>query len=79
MKIVKFKTDISGEADLAKIKPFFDKDGAISNWSLDINSDENILSISGENINPQLIENKLKDLGFTSKIIRVAGLSGSEL
>ncbi|WP_026461437.1 hypothetical protein [Adhaeribacter aquaticus] len=79
MEILKFKTDIKAEADVAKIKPLLDKDGAISNWSLDTDSEENILSISGENVNPQQIENLLKEVGFTSEIIRVVGISGSEL
>ena len=79
MEILKFKTDIKAEADVAKIKPLLDKDSAISNWHLDTNSEENILSISGENVNPQHIENLLKEVGFTSKIIRVVGISGSEL
>jgi copper chaperone len=79
MEILKFKTDIKAEADVAKIKPLLDKEGTISNWSLDTDSEENILSLSGENINPQHIENLLKGVGFTSEIIRVVGISGSEL
>lgn len=79
MEILKFKTDIKAEADVAKIKPLLDKKDAISKWSLDTDSEENILSISGENVNPQQIENLLKEVGFTSEIIRIVGISGSEL
>ncbi|MGV3641350.1 MAG: copper chaperone [Adhaeribacter sp.] len=79
MEILKFKTGINGESDIAKIKPFLDKNDAISKWGLDTNSEEKILSMSGENINPQQIENQLRGLGFTCEIIRVVGISGSEL
>ncbi|MDQ3291536.1 MAG: copper chaperone [Bacteroidota bacterium] len=79
MEILKFKTNIASQEDLNKVAPLLDKMEAISKWQIDTETKENILSISGDNVNPQQVENALAEVGFKAEVLRVLGISGEEL
>lgn len=79
MEILKFKTDIAGKEAMDKVAPYLDKLDAIINWQVDSETEENILSISGSNVNPQQVENALAEAGFKAEVMRVLGIGGEEL
>ncbi|WP_192823873.1 heavy-metal-associated domain-containing protein [Rufibacter sp. LB8] len=79
MEIIKFKTNISNQSDVTNVAPYLEKIEGISNWQVDTETEENVLSVSGKDLNPQAIENALQEAGFQAEILRVVGLSGDEL
>lgn len=79
MEIIKFKTDIENDEALSRVAPYLDKEESISRWKLDTGNTEKILSISGTDLDPQRIENVVKQAGFKAEIIRVIGIGGSDL
>ncbi|MBC3539956.1 copper chaperone [Rufibacter sediminis] len=79
MEILKFKTNLSGQEEVAKVAPLLDKIETISEWQVDTQSSENVLSISGKNLDPQRVENALAEAGFTAEILRVLGIDGEGL
>ncbi|MDQ4138945.1 MAG: copper chaperone [Bacteroidota bacterium] len=79
MEILKFKTNVASEEEVNKVAPLLDKLEAISKWRIDTETEENILSISGDNVNPQQVENALAEAGFKAEVLRVLGISGEEL
>lgn len=79
MEIIKFKTNVDSQEALNKVAPYLDKEDSISKWSIDIESSDNVLSVSGTNIDPQTIKNVVEQAGFRVEIKRVFGLSGGDL
>jgi len=79
MEILKFKTNIADQESVNKVGSLLDQQEGISKWNIDPNSDDNVLSISGDNVNPQKIENVVQEAGFQAETIRVVGIGGSDL
>ena len=79
MKILKFKTNINTEADVAKLAPLLDKEESISKWDVDTASEEKVLSVSGENLLLQKVENAIQEAGFEAETLRVLGIGGEDL
>ncbi|MBA9079101.1 MULTISPECIES: heavy-metal-associated domain-containing protein [Rufibacter] len=79
MEIIKFKTTMGNQSDVTKVAPYLEKIKSISNWQVDTETEENVLSVSGKDLNPQAIENAVQEAGFQAEILRVVGLSGDEL
>ncbi|WP_026461300.1 heavy-metal-associated domain-containing protein [Adhaeribacter aquaticus] len=79
MEILKFKTNIATESALAAITPALQRLENISSWKVDTTVAENILSISGQDINPQAILNALREVGYQAELMRVLGLGGTDL
>ncbi len=79
MKILKFKTNVKSAEEVAKVASFLDKEESISNWKIDPESEENILSVSGDNLNPQKVENAVQQAGFEIEVLRVLGTGGEGL
>ena len=63
MKILKFKTNLKNQDNVSKVAPYLDNAENISNWQVDTESEDKILSVSGEKIDPQKIENALQEAG----------------
>lgn len=76
MKILKFKTNVDSSDSIAHVAQFLNQDKTISKWDIDPNSEDNVLSVSGENPNPQKIEDALQSAGFKAEMLRVLGSSG---
>ncbi|ALJ01009.1 hypothetical protein [Rufibacter tibetensis] len=79
MKLLKFKTNIEGEEEIGRVSGFLNNEGAISRWAVDPGSEGNILSVSGENPNPQAIEDAVRKAGFEIEVLRVLGTGGEGL
>ena len=79
MKILKFKTNLNTEADVAKLASNLDKEESISKWDVDTDSEEKVLSVSGENLLIQKVENAIQEAGFEAETLRVLGIGGEDL
>ncbi|WP_225987793.1 hypothetical protein [Rufibacter sp. LB8] len=53
MEIIKFKTNISNQSDVTNVAPYLEKIEGISNWQVDTETEENVLSVSGKDLNPR--------------------------
>lgn len=79
MEVIKFKTNINNQDDLAKVSPYLNGEERISRWKIDIESPDKILSVSGKDLNPQAVKNAVERAGFYADTTRVIGLNGSDL
>ena len=76
MKILKFKTNINSTDDVTKVTPHLDKEESISNWDIDTESEDKVLSVAGINLNPQKVEDAVQAAGFEAEVLRVLGIGG---
>ncbi|MCR6642567.1 MAG: copper chaperone [Sporocytophaga sp.] len=79
MKILKFKTNIHNQEMLDKIASVLNKEELISRWKVDLESQEKILSISGEEITPDIITNALKQEGIEVEMVHIIAIGGHDL
>ncbi|GAA4400656.1 hypothetical protein GCM10023187_14070 [Nibrella viscosa] len=79
MKVLKFKTNIKCGGCVATVRPFLDGEKSISKWNVDTDSPDKILSVSGEDVDPQRVENLVKEAGYNAEMVRVVGIGGGEL
>lgn len=69
MNTLKFKTTIKCGGCIATVTPFLNKIEGISNWSVDTNSPDKILTVETESVNPDEITNTLKNAGYQANLI----------
>jgi copper chaperone len=79
MKIIKFKTNINSEGCLATVAPFLNGADFISNWQVDTSDPDKLLTVSGEGLEPQQIQNLVEEAGFKAEVLRVQGIGGGDL
>jgi copper chaperone len=79
MEILKFKTTVADQHDIARIAPGLAKVEGIAHWKVTPETEENILSVVGINLDPQLVENAVKAAGFGAELLRVQGIGGEDL
>ncbi|WP_207434838.1 heavy-metal-associated domain-containing protein [Sabulibacter ruber] len=79
MELLKFKTNLPNQEAVAKLAPLLEEEKGISRWEVDTDSADKILSVSGENLNPQSIENAVAQAGFKAETLRILGLGGEDL
>jgi copper chaperone len=79
MEILTFKTNIAGSEAIQKAASYLDGLEGVKRWKIHPETEENILSISAHDLDPQLVENALKDAGFKAEILRVVGISGEDI
>ncbi|WP_299761330.1 copper chaperone [uncultured Pontibacter sp.] len=79
MEIIKFKTNVEDQEALSKVAPYLNQVEEISKWNLDTGSADKVLSVSGTELNPQAIENAMKQAGYKAEILRVMGIGGRDL
>lgn len=79
MKIIKFKTNIKCGGCLATVTPFLNRVDFISNWQIDTNSPDKVLTVSGEGIEPQQIQDLVGEAGFKAEVLRVQGIGGGDI
>lgn len=68
MTTLKFKTNVNCKHCIAKITPFLEELKAISKWDVDTESPDKILTVQGEVITADEIQNALKRAGYNSSI-----------
>jgi len=69
MNTLKFKTTIKCGGCIATVTPFLNKIEGISNWSVDTNSLDKILTVETETVSPEKITNTLKTAGYQANLI----------
>lgn len=79
MEIMKFKTNISSEEAVSAVAPYLDNTTDIRKWKVDVNSPNKILSVSGEDLYPSLVEKAVQQAGFQAEIVRVIGIGGEDI
>lgn len=79
MKILKFKTNIDTETMLNKLASVLDKEKLVRRWNLDFNSPEKILSVSGEEITPDIITRAFRQAEFDAEMVQIMAIGGHDL
>ncbi len=69
MNTLKFKTTIKCGGCIATVTPFLNKIEGISNWNVDTNSPDKILTVETETVSPDEITNILKSAGYQANLI----------
>lgn len=69
MDILKFKTNINCNGCKASASSFLNKIAGVTNWNVDINVPEKILTVEGENIKPQEVIDAIANAGFKGHLI----------
>lgn len=67
MTELKFKTNINCNHCINKITPLMDEEKKIAEWKVDIENPDKILTVSGEDINEQLIKDVLAKAGYVAE------------
>ncbi|PTX13128.1 hypothetical protein C8N40_11350 [Pontibacter mucosus] len=79
MELLKFRTNVADQEALTKVAHYLNKEEKISKWNLDTESTDKVLSVSGTELNPQVIENAVEQAGYKAELIRIMGISGGDL
>lgn len=66
MREIKFKTNISCGNCLARVKPLLDANRAIEKWSVDLNSENRILVVSGD-VTVEEVKKSVMKAGFIAE------------
>ncbi len=66
----KFKTNINCNGCIAAVTPHLNEDSNIVKWNVDLGSEERILLVESEEIEPEYIKKKLANAGFSGELIR---------
>lgn len=69
MNTLKFKTTIKCGGCIATVTPFLNQIEGISNWSVDTNNPDKILTIETENVSAEEITSVLKSAGYLAQPI----------
>jgi copper chaperone CopZ len=67
MKTLKFKTNINCGNCLAKVAPKLDQESQITSWSVDLQSEDRILTVQTETLNPDDVFKTVLKAGFIAK------------
>lgn len=69
MPVFKFKTNVKCNGCRAAITPFLDSEPSISNWKVDIFDPERLLTVEGDQLDPQRVIELLKEAGYLAEIL----------
>lgn len=64
METLQFKTNINCGGCVAKVTPFLNQLEEIENWKVDTANPNKILTVSGEDLSCELIQQKVEQAGF---------------
>lgn len=67
MDTLKFKTNIKCESCVAKVSRFLDESINISEWNVDLESPDRILTVTGDNISFEYIKEALLKAGYKAE------------
>lgn len=65
MKTLKFKTNIKCGGCIAAVTPHLNSAETVSNWSVDIDNPNKILTVEGENLSETEVVEKVTKAGYT--------------
>ncbi len=69
MTTLKFKTNIKCNGCIATVTPYLESETSIQKWNVDIRNPEKILTVEGEQINQNSVEEKVREAGFLIEAI----------
>lgn len=67
MGTLQFKTNINCMGCVRTVTNTLNNTVGENNWSVDINNPEKTLTVTGENLTPEFIEDAIKSVGFTAE------------
>lgn len=67
MTELKFKTNVNCNHCIAKITPLLDAEHRISEWKVDIDNPDKIMTVKGDDINPGLVIETLAKAGYNAE------------
>lgn len=69
MTEIKFKTNVNCNHCINKVTPVLNEEKTISEWSVDLSSDDKILTVKGESIDSNTVVKLLSGAGYIAEII----------
>jgi hypothetical protein len=79
MEILKFKTSPLSQQDEQKIASLFQQEKIVHKWNIGRDANDTLITISGNQVDPQLVINLLKEAGFDAEFRQVFGAGGGGL
>jgi copper chaperone len=79
MKILKFKTNIENQESLNQVSSLLDQEEAISKWKVDTEDNDHLLSVSGYDLEPDIVKALVERAGYRAELIRVLGIGGEDV
>lgn len=67
METLKFKTNVKCNNCIAKISHYLDESEKISEWKVDLDDPERILTVTGEGITKELVKDALLKAGYKAE------------
>ncbi|AXY72653.1 copper chaperone [Paraflavitalea soli] len=67
MKTIQFKTNIKCFGCVAKVTPELNKAAGVDNWTVDLQTQDKILTVSTEGINDNLIKEAVEKAGYKAE------------
>ncbi len=68
MEIIQYKTNIHCNNCIRAVSGFLNEVEGIESWEVDVEHSDKILTIKGENINPEEVLEAVEDAGFDIEI-----------
>lgn len=70
METLKFKTNIKCNNCVSKVAPYLHSSPNISDWNVDLESPDRILTVTGEGITKELVNEALQKAGYKAEDIK---------
>lgn len=70
VKPMKFKTNINCGSCVAKVTPVLEANEQVSQWKVDTENPDKILTVEGENIDVEDLIHSLKKIGYRAEVIK---------
>ncbi|MBO9640833.1 heavy-metal-associated domain-containing protein [Siphonobacter aquaeclarae] len=67
METLQFKTNINCSNCVAKVSPFLNQEDSIDTWKVDTDNPEKILTVEGDDLDPEVIIETVEKAGFSAK------------
>lgn len=69
MDTLRFKTNIKCKNCVAKVSPYLDESEIISEWKVDLENPDRILTVMGDNISGEYVKETLIKAGYKAEEI----------
>ena len=70
MKTLKFKTNIKCGGCISAVTPHLDSESNIEKWQVDTADPNKILTVEGENITPQEVQQAVQKAGYEAEEVK---------
>jgi len=67
MSTLKFKTNIKCNNCVAKVSHYLDESLTIKEWNVDLENPDRILTVTGEDISPELVKETVLKAGYKAE------------